>query len=268
MFRRRTDQVYSTLQQVQRRITEQTAPPGARADLAASAGDLGLGLPGSVPPPVTASQAPFPAYPSTAPATAPVALSSPSGPTAALGGPAAQRPLAGYPTTADTSYVFQVSGNLAMLLAVLWVVSMAVMFMVGQHLGGRPGAGLAPGDAGHRGDSDLVASQAASSDSVGGPRYVLVLERQLTPTPDNVRRLVDKANQLNAYVRNNPGKGWMPYFAVRQTSAGTAELIFGRVDGHDGIDRGIFAGFARLLSQPQPEGAGYTSATWVAADGS
>ena len=125
MFRRRTDQVYSTLQQVQRRITEQN---GGQSDL------------GEVSP----STQPMPSV-----TVQPLSQALPSGamqPTSAAQPP---QPFAGIPASrmapAGNRYVLQVSGELAMTLVVIFLVTMALMFFLGQHFPSSGGAGLEQG---------------------------------------------------------------------------------------------------------------------------
>lgn len=241
MFRRRTDQVYSTLQQVQRRITEQSGnPPEQPAPSPVQA---------SVPQPVVNLQ--------------PLSQALPSGGTPPA--PAAQ-PFAGVPAAArlcatGKRYVLQLSGELATLLVVMWLISMALMFVLGQHWRGSGGAGIAAGPAGNR---DVPGSPAVAK-RLGD--YVYVLRSQANATVEVTRAFEEDAKRLNEYVRTNPNRGWKPYFGVRTPPNGGVELAFGLVDGVWGIDKEAFTSFAKLLADPQSKGGGgFTNTRWMKVD--
>ena len=239
MFRRRTDQVYSTLQQVQRRITEQN---GGQSDLGE----------------VSSPTQPMPSV-----TVQPLSQALPSG---AMQPPSAaqpQQPFAGIPvnrmTPAGNRYVLQISGDLAMLLVVLWLVSVALVFFVGQHLGSKGGAGFAAGTTGNR----EVSSAASAAKRQGD--WIYILESSSTTTVEVENTYEQRARELNDFVTNNPKRGGGLYFGVRKPENGGVELLFGKVDrAVFGIDKSEFEAFAKMLSQPHAKGgAGYASARWV-----
>lgn len=245
MFRRRTDQVYSTLQQVQRRITEQNGPQNEHGDVvtgqaqpAVNFQPLSQALPsGGAPPmspPLSQPQAPF------------------SGAPGARLGPGSNR------------YVLQISGDLAMLLVVMWLISMALMFVLGQHWRSSGGAGLASGAAGNR---DTTNAATAPGKRLGDWAYVL--KSQTNATVDAVNQYEGEARKLNDAMRlpQNAAKGWRPYFGVRKPVNGGVELVFGVVEGVWGIDKADFEAFAKLLAEPTSKsGGGYASARWMKVD--
>jgi hypothetical protein len=244
MFRRRTDQVYSTLQQVQRRITEQNGPQNEHGEAA------------SPPPSVVHLQ--------------PLAQALPSGGVPPLAPPLSQpqAPFAGVPGArvgpGGSRYVLQVSGDLAMLLVVMWLISMALMFVLGQHWRSSGGAGLASGAAGNR---DTTGATMAPVKRLGD--WVYVLKRQTNATVDAVNQYEVEARKLNDAMRlpQNAAKGWKPYFGVRKPVNGSVELVFGMVDGVIGVDKADFETFAKLLAEPTTKsGGGYASATWMKVD--
>jgi hypothetical protein len=248
MFRRRTDQVYSTLQQVQRRITEQNGNPVEHAD----------------------PLSPAPVQPQPAVNLQPLSQALPSGGTAPVASqPQAQtqpQSFAGMPAArlgpANKRYVLQVSGDLAMLLVVMWLISMALMFVLGQHWRSSGGVGLAAGAAGNR-EANPVNSTPAKR--LGD--WLYVLKSQPNATAEVTQYFEKEARGLNDFVLKNPNRGWKPYFGVRTPTNGGVELAFGVADGVWGIDKDEFIAFAKLLSEPQSKnGAGYASARWVKAE--
>ena len=268
MFRRRTDQVYSTLQQVQRRITEQTGMadqhdpliqppvagrqpleqvlPSGQAEMGPpvghGGGPYGGGQPGGgqlATQPVGTINSSF-----TQSASAP---STPGylNPGAARLGPGGKR------------YVLQLSGDMAMLLLVVWIASMAVMFVLGQYWRSSGGAGLAAGPAGNR---DVVTTPVGKRNG----DHILLLQSAPTATVESVSFFEERARSLNDFVRQNNKSGWKPYFGVRKPVNGGVELAFGVVDGAWGINQSVYIEFAKLLSQPTAKGgAGYGQARWV-----
>jgi hypothetical protein len=241
MFRRRTDQVYSTLQQVQRRITEQAGMPA----------DLGEG------------QAP-PAIPPANPVNLqPLAQALPTG--GIPHQPQPPSPVQQYVSATGLGqggkrYVLQLSGDLAMLLVVVWLISMALMFVLGQHWRSTGGAGLAAGPAGSR-ELPVVAPAKRLGD------WAYLLESSSNATESNISHFEERARTLNDFVLKNPGRGGRPYFGVRRPPNGGIELAYGMVDGVWGIDQKDHLPFAKLLADPQSKGgAGYSSARWVKVD--
>jgi hypothetical protein len=250
MFRRRTDQVYSTLQQVQRRITEQTGshqPPAGD-----EANDLGLvnlqplsqALPlarGSTPFPETQIQTPLLAQ-QAKPQTSSFSRNAGAG-------------------NDGKRYVMQMSLDVAMLLVVAWIVCMVVMFLLGRLMATPRGAGLAAGDAGHRGEiTDTSTSGAGAANRQGD--YVLVLQAHKQDAEwENF--LKGRAKMLNTYALANARSGWKPYFGVRKVVSGDVQLVFGDVDGHFGISKeGFYLLAQKLVTSQDQNGGGYTTATW------
>ncbi|MBA3697248.1 MAG: hypothetical protein H0W78_00070 [Planctomycetes bacterium] len=244
MFRRRTDQVYSTLQQVQRRITEQNGNPGEPNEVS-------------------------PGQPQSAVNLQPLSQALPTGGVPALtSSPAMQPPFAGVPAArmppGGNRYVLQISGDLAMLLVVMWLISMALMFVLGQHWSSSGGAGLAPGAAGNR---DTLTVAPPPGKRLGD--WVYVLKSQPSAPVDAVNLYEVEARKLNDVMRQpqNSSRGWKPYFGVRKPVNGGVELVFGVVEGVWGVDKGEFATFAKLLAEPASKsGGGYASARWVQVD--
>jgi hypothetical protein len=241
MFRRRTDQVYSTLQQVQRRITEQNSP-GEQAEAPAGQPQAAVNL-------------------------QPLSQALPSGGAPAVASPPAlQPPFAGVPAArmppGGNRYVLQISGDLAMLLVVMWLISMALMFVLGQHWRSSGGAGLAAGAAGNR--------ETPAAPAVVGKRqgdWVYLLQSQPNATVEATQFFEERARSLNEFVRQNSGRGWKPYFGVRKPANGGVELAYGLVDGVWGIDQADYVAFAKLLADPTTKGGGgFASARWVKVD--
>jgi hypothetical protein len=218
--RRRTDQVYATLQQVQRRITDANSGAAPAAPVADGKPAIDVQSPfvfGANRPGVPGGRAPVP------------------------------------------EGVVPLTRNQAGTLLLLWIATCVLAFVLGK----RAGA-LAP---------VVVAStppeMVAHADPAPAPAADMVL--QLLPDQANTAAMRDQlqkqADGLNKIMIDNAGKGWKPYFAVREAGSGALQLIYGRTeDGHLGIDSRQFADFARLLQQPQAKGgAGFPSAVWVPA---
>jgi hypothetical protein len=243
MFRRRTDQVYATLQQVQRRITE--AAPGSPAPTADRSGTVPPFGPlqealqrQKAPPPVVGHQ---PEPPPPPPQLAPM-------PTGRI--------------------LLPLTVPFALTLTVLWIVSCVLCFVLGQHERERrmPNAsvGFASGDAGNR---DAPPQPQAPTDPGAakplGPD-LLVLTQVPTATAEMEQFYRQRVAQLNDIMTKNTSRGWKPWFGIRKPSNGSLQLVFGEVsDGQFGVNRKDFEDFARMLAQPPPKGGGYGSAIWV-----
>lgn len=237
MFRRRTDQVYSTLQQVQRRITEQT---------------------GGGQPQLEEVRPTAPAMPA-----APVSPGVNLQPLSQALPQQQAAPLAPPPTPSLTPfmgqggkrYVLQLSGDMAMLLMVVWLLSMALMFYFGQHWKGSAVAGVgAP--------LNEVAGAGASKRQGD---HLLLLKSTPNATVESENAFQEQAAQLNAFMAKNASRGWKPYFGVlKPKKSGGLHLVFGVVDGTPGIAKEDFLAFAELLAKPQGQGGGgFGSASWV-----
>jgi hypothetical protein len=248
MFRRRTDQVYATLQQVQRRITEQA--PGSPAPTLDRTGTAQPFAP--LQEALQRQKAPAP----------PVVGHQPEPPP-----PPPQ--LAPMPTG---RIILPLTVPFALTLTVLWIVSCVLCFVLGQHERERrtPSApvGFAAGDAGNRdatAPSDAAPSSSAATKAVGPD--LLVLTQVPTATAEMEQFYRQRAQQLNDIMGKNSSRGWKPWFGVRKPSNGSLQLVFGEVaEGQYGVNRKDFDDFARMLAQPPPKGGGYASAIWVKAN--
>jgi hypothetical protein len=233
MFRRRTDQVYATLQQVQRRITEATPGSGtpnleAKAPLQPTFAPLHEALP---------AQRQLAQQQTEAAALAP-------------------------PQPAPRGRGMYLSGQFAVTLIVLWIASCVLCFVLGQHERERrapaAAAAFAAGDAGHR---DAPADPPKTAIKPLG-EHLLVLTSENAFTPELERMYRDRADQLNDIMNKNASRGWKPYFGVRRPTSGGLQLVFGEVaEGVYGVNKKDFEDFARLMAQPK--GGGYASAKWV-----
>lgn len=248
MFRRRTtDQVYATLQQVQRRITEGANSPGtapiARPTTARVAHPTSL--PGEGGRPATGSYTP-----SAAPGTARV-------PDPALVA-AAQAQLQPPPSG---RLVLHIPIGLASTMALVWLLTLVLAFLMGQ-IGARPGPAGEPAAAAAAGEP--ARGEAAPAKRAG--EWILVLKSVPNPTPELRTQWQREVDRLNAYVRQNEARGWKPFFALREPPSGQIEFVFGKADGQFGVDRAAFEDFAKLMATPPPKGGGYASAKWVKAE--
>lgn len=241
MFRRRTDQVYSTLQQVQRRITEQTGGGQPQLD--------------ELRPVVAVPMAsPIPAAPSVPGVNLqPLAQALPQQQVAPSPTPAPSfTPLIGQ---GGKRYVLQLSGDMAMLLMVVWLVSMALMFYFGQLWKSPSAVG--------------VGAPVAETTGLGSAKrqgdHLLLLQSTPNATVDEEKKYQDKATQLNDFMAKNANRGWKPYFGVlKPKKSGGLHLVFGVVEGTPGIAKEDFLAFAELLAKPQGQGGGgFGSASWV-----
>ncbi len=238
MFRRRTDQVYATLQQVQRRITEQAGTqPGTSVEATPASGFAPLNDLVARPPavPLVARQPEPPPVPAT------------------LG--------QGMRGTGD----FTISKSFAVTLIVLWLATDVLFYVFGHYQEGRAhghGDGYASGDPGNR----PASGQAGSADeSDGAGSYVIVLESVDDASPDNIQHLNRSASDLNKIMIKNAALGWKPWFGVRQPENGQLQLVYGETsDGVFGIARSkLWEDFAQVMREKPPKGAGYAEARWM-----
>lgn len=277
MFRRRTtDQVYATLQQVQRRITEQGG--GQPSGSGAPNGPLGgsTGAPTISPAGVRqfSSLAPKPLQtnqglgalssgPNNRPASFPgtqaaendaAALSSSLG----FGGGA---PI--YPRS-----TLHVPMHLATVILLLWVASLIGFYLLGMRQSQRSeSAPIAierpidkPADS-----KPLDAEAPVPGKRLGDSLYVL---KAVPSFNDQIKKQWQaEADRLNGVMVQNASKGWKPYFGVREPENGGLQFVFGYANKLFGVDRVQFEDFSRLLAAPTTKGGGgYTSAKWVALD--
>jgi hypothetical protein len=279
--RRRTDQVYSTLQQVQRRITEQnggaTMPPGGPIKampptaIPGNRPPVAFTLPSSVPSPAQApvqadvllTRTPADDIPALddepQPQTAPQLVSAlrPT-PVQAASAPSPNPPL--YPPASGSRrYVIQVSSEMAMLIVALWIGSMVLCYVIGGKLGGAgAGAGLATGAAGSR---EVPAPPAVAE----RPLWILVLQSEVA-TPDVVKRYQLGVRQLNEWAQGpGAGSGLKPLFGLREPANGHIELVYGMVNGRGGLPEKDAKAHAFLTRPPQDRGGGggYGQAVWM-----
>jgi hypothetical protein len=221
MFRRKTDQVYSTLQSVQRRITEQSgAEPAAK--------------------PAT-QQVPA-MYPFNQDAVKPPAKSDTT-PVPAL----AKR------------QALHLSPELASTLAVLWMITVVMAFVLGRAQGHKnqedPGAGYATGAAGNREPKSATPVVKDVAPAASDPRYtmpgrggdVLVLASVARADTKTEQGFVDRAKALNENAAPAFKDGYRAWFGVRHPSSGGLQLVFGYLNGQFGVDRKQFETLADVL---------------------
>lgn len=274
MFRRRTtDQVYATLQQVQRRITEQgggqpSGSGGPNGPAGAPAGARPLSS--LAPKPLQTNQGlgvALASGPSNRPAAFPgtqaaendaAALSSSLG----FGG--------GGPTYPRST--LHVPMHLATVLALLWLTSLVGVYMLGMRQSQRSD----PAPANTERTTERATEKSADTKPLdaegpipgkrlGDSLYVL---KAVPSFNDQMKKLWQaEADRLNGVMQQNASKGWKPYFGVREPENGGLQFVFGYANSVFGVDRVQFEDFSRLLAAPTTKGGGgYTSAKWVALD--
>lgn len=256
MFRRRTtDQVYATLQQVQRRITEQgagSAPPAGARPLGQIAPrplqtNQGLGaMPGASASGMNGPNlrpAAFPGGPDDEPTAPQLAMASavPVYPRGTL-----HLPL-----------------QLAITLFLLWLGSVIVATILGMRMGGRADHAEVAEPA--RPVAEKSIERPADPEPAPGKRLgdsILVLNAVPSFTPQTRQQWQIEVDRLNAYMKqkDNEAKGWKPYFALREPENGGLQFVYGFANGQYGIDRSKFEDLARQLAPY------YKSAKWLAVD--
>jgi hypothetical protein len=215
--RRRTDEVYRTLQQVQRRITESGATPtpaAVPAGLVAGPGARALGHP---------TPGPMPAV---RPEPAPPPLLPP-------GHGAHQR------------YTVALSGTLVALLMVCWLASLAVAVLVTwQITRGHALPAQVPADPGIRAAPAVAPSREA--------RWMLLVRSDPRATAEVRSQFRSEAERLNQLMTKNAELGGRPWFEVVEPGNGHVQLVYGR----QGIDKAQWAEFyARLTKSRTYAGA-------------
>ena len=253
MFRRRTtDQVYATLQQVQRRITEQgggNAPTGSAPPAGARP------LAGIAPTPLQTNQNLGPgAY--SPPPVAPTVR-----PSAFPGGPDDEG-------SGHVRGTLQLSMQVGLILLLLWVGTLIAAYYLGirqgtrdssDSVGNRPTTAEAPPTKPQ--DPETPAPGKRQGDSI------FVLTSTPSFTPSLKQQWQTEVDRLNGVMRQNEAKGWKPYFALREPENGGLQFVFGQANGRFGIDRAQFEDLARQLAAPKTKGGGgYASAKWLAVD--
>ena len=244
VFRRRTtDQVYATLQQVQRRISEAGNSPGALSSQGAK--------------PMPAAPAIRPAAPTPGTGSWP-APGTGSFPAPGTGSHPAPVPLA--PPASDRA-VIHLPISLAITLGILMVFLCAVFFVVGQWFGSR---GRTPGPVAPVEVDEAPKPVVAERPKAAG--FLLLLKSKPSATAADKADFEKEAKRLNDIMVKNAARGWKPLFTVREPPSGHLQLVFGK-DGDHGVDRDAWADFQRIMSAPTTKnGAGYTSATWIPAN--
>ncbi len=261
MFRRRTtDQVYATLQQVQRRITEQGGgqPGNPPASIAAPAG--ARPLTNLAPKPLQTNQGlgALSAGPSQRPGAFPG--------TQAAENDLGSNPPSGFSTNTYPRSTLHVPMHLATVLALLWFTSIVVAGYLGMRQGQR--RDTVPPVAEHE-----PATPTTPSDPEGplpGKRlgnWLYILTAVPSFNDQTKKQWQTEADRLNGITLQNASKGWKPYFGVREPENGGLQFVFGYANGHFGVDRAQFEDLSRQLAVPKNKGGpGYTSAKWVAVE--
>ena len=270
MFRRKTDQVYSTLQQVQRRMTNQTdsgQSQSASRSKSRSAYATGTGShrkPAGKPatlgpfttPTVKRGNDPALEGQQVDPAPSEDPLFDPS---------VQERPL-------PQSYGQGILLTFPMLcvMLILWVLSIAVAYTLGPgDTAGTQGPGLEQA-AGPAGSGPVVVQRGSDRTNVGPVvpnlgRDILVLKSVGNSSNRAIEEFKSEAAHLNKVATRNLGK-LKPYFGVRLTSTNGLQLIFGVKDGATGIDRNKYPDIKRIMEIPKAQkGPGYKT-RWVSLD--
>lgn len=238
MFRRRTDQVFATLQQVQRRITEQpgqpSQPPPPEPQRAAASAPLAQLQ--------EAMRQPRPQLAPLQPEAPPPSFAPPKG-----------------------GVLLSLSLQTAVTLIVLWIASCVLCFVLGGKSSERRGpavdAGYAVGEAGGR---EAPKPDDAPTRALGEDLLVLSQVAGSSVTPELEQQYRLRASQLNDIMRKNGERGWKPWFGVRRPPSGELQLVFGEVAaGQYGVPKKDFDDFARMMAQPPPKGGNFGSAVWV-----
>jgi hypothetical protein len=284
MFRRKTDQVYATLQQVQRRISQQTQGGTDALDRDITFSPSGVAsnkpAPSATPTPLSTPVNPSPvtAVPGTAPSQADPGDSeigtandgdSGSDPAADLS-PLINSPMQQMPSkiasAATLPNAWQPSPRrpalalpweAASVVFLLWLGSLVGVFFIGRHVGQRARE-IAEGPGGGQRVEVRVESATNPKAAVQAGSAVLVLASVAKVTADAETRLRGDADRLNRYAEQNANHGYKPWFGVRKPEAGGLQLVFGMVDGKLGIDKTPFASLADVLDR-----AGYSGARWI-----
>jgi len=224
--RRRTDQVYATLQQVQRRISEQG------------------GLPTSVSTPagMSAPAGRTPASGNLTPGPQPAIRAGPQIPP--RDGLPPPPPMLPSGVGAHQRYSVVMSGTLASLLLVCWIASLgAAVLITKQVVKSNP---VVSSDQAPR--APLAAAAPATQ-----PKWKLIVLAEMRATPEARSKLAKERDGLNEAMRRNSAKGWQPWFEVEEGVNGSVQLIF----APQGVDKVQWAEFTTLLLRR------YAGASWV-----
>ena len=265
MFRRRTtDQVYATLQQVQRRITEAgpttsgpAAPSGARP------------LQAFAPRPLQTNQglgAHLPVLNHNNPNVRPTAFPGGSGASGNLADeqlPAASVLVSGVTVPRGT---LQLPLQIAITLLCLWLGTLMAAWWLGMRQGRSDGpVAESHVTADKLGTADKQDPEGPSTGPLGDSIYVL--QSVPTFTPELKATWQKAVEQYNNSMLAHPERGWKPYFGLREPENGGLQFVFGYANGQFGIDRSKFEDLARLLAAPANKngggGSGFSTAKWM-----
>jgi hypothetical protein len=270
MFRRKTDQVYSTLQQVQRRMTNQTESGQSQsATRSKSRSAYGSGT-GSHRKPVgrPATLGPF-TTPTVKHGDDP-ALEGQEVTPSPVEDPLFDPNVHEQPLPQNYGQGILLTFPMLCVMLVLWVLSIAVAYTLGP---GDAGTVLDPGieqAAGPAGTGPIV-TRSPDRTNVGPVvpsrgRDVLVLKSVLKSSNQAIEEFKSEAAHLNKVASRNPDK-LKPYFGVRLTSANGLQLIFGVKDGVTGIDKEKYQHIKRIMEIPKSKkGPGYSNPYWISLD--
>lgn len=222
--RRRTDQVYATLQQVQRRITEQG---GGQASTVST--PAGMSAPASSRTPASGTPTPGPM---------PAVRAGPQiRPQEAL--PAAP-PLLPPGVGAHQRYSVVLSGTLASLLLVCWIASIAAAILITKQVV-KPGSSTT---------SEPAPRAAVAADAPATrPKWKLIVLSEMRASPEARARLAKEREFLNEVAKKN---SW-PLFEIEEGVNGGVQLVF----GPEGVDKAQWLDFTgKLLKR-------HAGASWV-----
>ena len=221
--RRRTDQVYATLQQVQRRITEQGG--GQTASVSTPAG-------------MTAPTGRTPVAGTPTPGAMPVIRPGPQ-----------IQPQAAYPQAppllppgvgTHQRYSVVLSGTLASLLAVCWLATLAAAILITKHVV-RPGS--AP-------TGEAAPRTAVSNAPVAQPKWKMIVLAEMRANAESRSRLAKERDTLNEVAKRN---SWPALFEIEEGVNGGVQLVF----GPQGVDKNQWIDFtSKLLKR-------HVGASWV-----
>ena len=224
--RRRTDQVYATLQQVQRRISEQGGPPTSVSTPAGMSAPAGR----------------TPASGNPTPGPLPIIRPGPQIPSQDGIPPAP--PMLPPGVGAHQRYSVVMSGTLASLLLVCWIASLAAAILITKQVV-KPGVVLSS-------DGPGRAPLAAAAPAVQ-PKWKLIVLSEMRASPEARTKLAKERDGLNDAMRRNTAKGWQPWFEVEEGLNGGIQLVF----APQGVDKVQWVEFTTLLLRR------YAGASWV-----
>lgn len=251
IFRRRTtEQVYSTLQQVQRRMSEQGGAPaqavgsGGTRPFTASGARVAVGN-------VAGPRYPTPPGGIVVPSTSANSANDQTESGPPLGGMLTQNP------PGVSRFTLQLPLHLAITLMLLWLVTVILAFVLGRMSSDRAPMPISQAPA-------STSTPAAPVEAPERGRFVFLLKSVPTTNEQMRQQWQKEVDRLNDVCRQNVGKGWKPFFALREPENGGLQLVFGQIEGRFGIDQAKFTDFVRLLTQPKSKGGGdYTQGRWL-----